>query len=110
MDSTGRTQRKTLELAGRIGKRPLKVAIDSGSTGNYISAQECAARGLHIDPRRACEREELRMANGSVVKTTGSVKILLKCWAYHGVVEARVFPGLDKLMILGIPWLRRDNN
>ena len=109
LDSTSRTQRKTLELAGRIGKKPLKVLIDSGSTGNYISAQECAARGLRIDPRRACEREELRMANGSVVQTMGSVKILLKCGAYHGVVEARVFPGLDKPMILGIPWLGKEN-
>ena len=42
------------------------------------------------------------MTNGSVVQTAGSVKILLKCGAYHGVVEARVFPGLDKPMILGI--------
>ena len=76
LDSTSRTQRKTLELAGRIGKKPLKVFIDSGSIGNYISAQECAARGLHIDLGRACDREELRMANGSVVKTEGSVNIL----------------------------------
>ena len=86
LDSTSRTQRNTLELAGRIGKKPLKVLIDSGSTGNYISTQECVARGLRIDPGRACEREELRMANGSVVQTAGSVKILLKCGAYHGVV------------------------
>ena len=49
------------------------------------------------------------MANGSVVQTAGSVKILLKCGAYRGVVEARVFPGLDKPMILGIPWLRKEN-
>ena len=56
LDSTSRTQRKTLELVGRIGKKPLKVAIDSGSLDNYISAQECAARGLHIDTGRACER------------------------------------------------------
>ena len=68
LDSTNRTQRKTLELASRIGKKPLEVLIDSGSNGNYISAQECMARGLHTDPGRAYEREELRMANGSVVK------------------------------------------
>ena len=109
LGSTSRTQRMTLELAGRIGKKPLKVLIDSGSIGNYISAQECAARGLRIDRGRACEREELRMANGSVVQTAGSVKILLKCAAYHGIVEARVFLGLDKPMILGIPWLRKEN-
>ena len=96
LDSTSRTQRKTLELASRIGKKPLKVLIDSGATSNYISAQECVARGLCIDPGRACEKEELRMANGSMVQTAGFVKILLKCGAYRGVVEAQVFPGLDK--------------
>ena len=67
LDSTSRTQRKALELASRIGKKPLKVLIDSGSTGNYISIQDYVARCLRIDPRRACEREEPRMANGSVV-------------------------------------------
>ena len=109
LDSTSRTQRKTLELASKIRKKPLKVLIDLGSTSNYTSAQECAARSLHIDPGRACERGELRMANGSMVQTAGSVKILLKCGAYCGVIEAMVFLGLDKPMILGIPWLRKEN-
>ena len=108
LESTSRTQRKTLELAGRIGKKPIKVLIDSESTGNYISAQECAARGLRIDPGRACEREELRMANGSVVQTAGSIKILLKCGAYRGVIKTQVLLGLDKPMILGIPCLRKE--
>ena len=49
------------------------------------------------------------MANRSVVKTEGSVKILLKRGAYCGVVEAWIFPGLDKPMVLGIPWLRIEN-
>ena len=30
LDSTSRAQRKTLELAVRIGKKPLKIFIDSG--------------------------------------------------------------------------------
>ena len=68
VESTSRTQRKILELVSRIGKKPLKVFIDSGYTGNYISAQECTASGLHIYPGRAYEREELRMENGLVVK------------------------------------------
>ena len=46
------------------------------------------------------------MVNGSLVKTEGSVKILLKYEAYHEVVEAQVSPRLDKPMILGITWLR----
>ena len=44
-----------------------------------------------------------------MVQIAGSVKILLKYGAYRGVVEARVFLGLDKPVILGIPWLRKEN-
>ena len=39
VDSLSRTpQRRTLELATRIGWRPLRVLVDSGSTSNYIDA------------------------------------------------------------------------
>ena len=38
MDSSSKTLRRTLELAGRIGKRPVHMLIDLGTTGNYISA------------------------------------------------------------------------
>ena len=80
LDSTSRTHRKTLELVSRIGKKPLKVFIDSGSTANYISAQEHSARDLHIDPGRACEREELRMANGSVVQAVVVGQDFIEMW------------------------------
>ena len=49
------------------------------------------------------------MLNGSVIRKVGSVKILLKCGAYRGMVQARVFPKLDKPMMLGISWLRKEN-
>ena len=49
MDSTSRTLRRTLELAVRIGKRPVHMLIDFGATGNYILAQECAARRIKIE-------------------------------------------------------------
>ena len=39
----------------------------------------------------------------------GSIKILVKCGAYRGVVKAWVFPRLDNTMILGIPWLRKES-
>ena len=44
VDSSSRTpQQRTLELAARIGHRPMRVLVDSGSTGNYIDARECIA-------------------------------------------------------------------
>ena len=43
--------------------------MDSGSTGNYIDARECAMRGIKIEAEE--KPEELKMAHGTVVKTEG---------------------------------------
>ena len=69
MDSSSKTPRRTLELAGRIGKRPVRMPIDSGATGNYVSAQECIARKIKIEKEK--NGKELTMADGSKVKTIG---------------------------------------
>ena len=71
MDSSSKTLRRTLQLAGRIGKRPICMLIDSGATRNYILAQVCAARKLKIKKREKWEK--LTMADGSKVKTRGRV-------------------------------------
>ena len=100
VDSSSKTQRrKTLELAARIGWRPLHVLVDSGSTGNYIDAQECAARRMKIEAEE--KPEELKMADDTLVKTEGRVQLKLKCGGYRGNVSARVFPNMNKQMILG---------
>ena len=39
MDLSIKTPRRTLELVGQIGKRLVRMLIDSGATGNYVSAQ-----------------------------------------------------------------------
>ncbi len=49
------------------------------------------------------------MADGSTVETEGKVKIQLRCGKYRGTVLAKVFPGLQKGMILGMPWLQKEN-
>ena len=76
-------------------------------TGNYIDAQECAARGMKIEAED--KPEELKMADGTMVKTEGRVQLKLKCGGYRGDVFARVFPNMNKQMILGIPWLLKEN-
>ena len=49
------------------------------------------------------------MADGTVVKTEGRVQFVLKCGGYRGQISARVFPNMNKPMILGIPWLSKEN-
>ena len=108
VDSSSRIpKQRTLELAARIGHRPMRVMVDSGSTGNYIDARECTARRIKIEAED--RSEELKMADGTVVKTEGRVQFVLKCGGYRGQISARVFPNMNKPMILGIPWLSKEN-
>ena len=81
--------------------------MDSGSTGNYIDARQCAARRLKIEAED--QPEELKMADDTVVKTEGRVQLKLTCGGYRGDISARVFPNMNKQMILGIPWLSKEN-
>ena len=53
--------------------------------------------------------EELKIADGTMVKTEGLVQLKLKCGGYRGNVSAPVFPNMNKQMILGIPWLSKEN-
>ena len=55
------------------------------------------------------QAEELKMADGTVVKTEGRVQLKLKCGGYKGYISARVLPKMNKQMILGIPWLSKEN-
>ena len=59
VDSSSRTpQWRTLELVAWIGRRPMRVLVDSGSTGNYIDARECATQRIKIEARRSGERAQ----------------------------------------------------
>ena len=49
----------------------MRVLVDSGSTGNYLDARECIARRIKIEA--GDQSEELKMADGTVVKTEGRV-------------------------------------
>ena len=78
MDSSSKTLRRSLELAGRIGKRPVRMLIDWGTTGNYVSAQECAVRKIKIEKEK--KGKELTMADGSKVKDTWSSAAECQMW------------------------------
>ena len=52
--------------------------------------------------------KELKIANGTVVKIEGRVQFVLKCGGYRGQISARLFPNMNKPMILGIPWVSKE--
>ena len=99
---------QALELAGVVRKRPVKVLIDLGSSGNYISALACTARGL-VPMLDEDNKEEVTLANGAKVQTEGHVQFQLQCGEYKRMIHVRVFPLLHKEFIFGLPWLRHEN-
>ena len=75
-----------------------------GSTNNYIDIREYAARGINTEAED--QVEELKMADGIVVRTEGRVQFIFKCDGYIGEISTRVFL---KPKILGILWLSKEN-
>ena len=69
----------------------MKVLIDSGSSGNYISASACSAWGL-VSMLDEDNEEEVTLANGAKVQTEGHVQFQLRCGEYRRMIHARVFP------------------
>ena len=97
------THKGTLELAGRIGRTPWKLLVDSGLTRNYISTRVCTVHNLKVKEDRTPDR--LTMANGSTPQMKGKVQVVFKYGGYWRIIEAKIFPGLQKPVVLGIPWL-----
>ena len=89
ISSAVRIRGSVLELAGKVKGRPVKVLIDSGATGNFISDHIVTALDLAVMPE--AQHEELTLADGSVVKAAGFVQFWLRCGEYNGRITARVF-------------------
>ena len=107
ISSTERISSQTIELSGRIHRRPIRVLLDSGSTGNYISDKIAQDFNLIINAEEGSE--QLTLADGSKVQAQGYVSFRLRCGQFISQVIARVFPNMHQQLILGIPWLKQEN-
>ena len=107
ISSTERISSQTIELSGRIHRRPIRVLLDSGSTGNYISDKIAQDFNLIINAEEGSE--QLTLADGSKVQARGYVSFRLRCGQFISQVIARVFPNMHQQLILGIPWLKQEN-
>ena len=85
----------------------MKVLIDSGATGNFITDGLVTAWELPTELEE--DHQELKLADGSTVQAAGRVQFNLQCGAYKAKITARVFPNLHKEVILGMPWLIQEN-
>ena len=81
--------------------------MESELTGNYIDAREFTPRGIKVEAED--QSEELKMADGTMVRIEGRVQFVFKCGRYRGEISAWVFPNMNIQMILGILWLSKEN-
>ena len=65
VSSTERISSHTIELSGRIHRTPIRVLLDRGSTGNYISDKIAHSFNLIIHAEEGSE--QLTLADGSKV-------------------------------------------
>ena len=96
-----------LELSNLVQKRSVKMLVDSGAIGNFVSDAMVTALGLLVQEEE--HFHELTLADGIVVPTVGYVQLVMNCGDYKGRIVARVFSNLHKECILGIPWLEYEN-
>ena len=97
-----------VEVATRIRGRNVKALIDCGSTGNYISDSLVLALGMEVILEK--DFEVLELANKTTVKVQGYVSFRLDSGEFSCKVIARVFPNLRSEVILGTPWLIKENS
>ena len=107
VSSTERIPSQIIELSGMIHKRPLRILLDSGSTGNYISDHVAQSFNLIVQSEEGTE--QLTLADGSKVQAQEYVSFRLRCGQYNSEVIARVFPNMHQQLILGIPWLKQEH-
>ena len=97
-----------IEVAARIYGRTVKALIDCGSTRNYISDSLVPALRMKVVLER--DFEVLELVNKMTVKVQGYVSSWLDSGKFSCIVIAWVFPNLRSEVIVGTPWLIKDNS
>ena len=79
--------------------------FDSGATHNFIDTEFAARHHLSIRP----DPLEVRLANGSVVNSPGTVTAALRLQRYSTTITCRVMPLVsDVEVVLGSSWAQRN--
>ena len=96
-----------VEVVARICGRNVKALIDCGSMGNYISDSLVPALRMELVPKK--DFEVLELANTAAVNVQGHVSFWLDSKEFSCRAIARMFPKLRSEVILGTPWLIKEN-
>ena len=90
-----------IEFSNQVNECLVKVLLDSGATGNFIS--DAMVIVLNSKITSDLDFQDLTMAHGSQLWTTGYAQFTMNCGGYKEKVVAKVFPNLSKECILGMP-------
>ena len=98
------TSGRLLILRGSISGAPARFLVDSGSTGNFVSAAFLAQHGFQPTPTDA---KDVILADGTLHRSDTSLdSVKVRLGAYRGKVSLRALPlGSDYDVVLGKPWL-----
>lgn len=95
-----------IELEGKIKHTCVRGYVDSGSSGNYIAEGLVNDLGLQTVP---IDRTAV-LADGKVIKITKACeRIHIRFGQVTSTEAAFVFPELGYDLILGVPWLEKED-
>ena len=107
ISSAGGFPAPLVEVAARIHGRNVKALIDCGSTGNYINDSLVPALKMEVIPEK--DFKVLELADKTTVKAQGYISFRLDSGEFSCRVIAWVFPNLRSEVIMGTPWLIKEN-
>jgi flagellar biosynthesis GTPase FlhF len=110
METTDSLNHPVHEVSGFVGKQAVRVLIDSGASGNFMSS-ELLSKLETLQYRRVPLRSPVRilLARGQVSIAEEAATIRLRLDTEEPVVTGIAIDNLHYDVILGQPWLRQWN-
>lgn len=96
----------TRVYSGALRRRPARILVDSGSSGNFVASSWVRQHNMQLQP----SKQEVRLANGVRVHTSGMLPAAhLSIGSYQTTTDLQVADIAGYDVILGQPWLRKVN-
>jgi len=97
-----------IKLAGFVGPHPAVFLVDSGATGNFVSAAFAQARALPLTEEKY--PETVTLADGTQQSSGGIVRsAAVRIDSYSVRLDLTVTALSSYDVILGMPWLHQHN-
>ncbi|MGH2639282.1 MAG: retropepsin-like aspartic protease [Rhabdochlamydiaceae bacterium] len=101
-------------IVAKIQKRYIRIMIDSGATGNFITEKVATACGFLIQrkkdpyPLMVVDGEPISSNNGMVTHETVAMEMVM-LQGHREMMQFDIINMGNHACILGVPWLRKHN-